>query len=110
MMTVHAAKGLEFPIVILSGMTSKPGNGSDVRLLWPRDGGYSVKLASGIQTGDFDTVQPIDEQMDRLERLRLMYVAATRARCSATTSWSRCTVHLDPASTATPFVSPTPAP
>lgn len=79
-MTVHAAKGLEFGVVVLSGMTSQPNNRGGVRLLWPPDGGYAVKLASGVQTGDFDAVAPVDEQMDHLEKRRLLYVAATRAR------------------------------
>jgi ATP-dependent helicase/nuclease subunit A len=79
-MTVHAAKGLEFPIVIMSGLTSQGAAGRGVTLLWPPEGGYSVKLARKVQTGDFEAAVPVDEQMDDLEKLRLLYVAATRAR------------------------------
>jgi len=78
-MTIHAAKGLEFPMVVMSGMTAQPRNDSGVRLLWSPDG-YAASLSSELQTGDFQDQLPLDEQMSSYERLRLMYVAATRAR------------------------------
>ena len=78
-MTVHAAKGLEFPMVVLSGMSSQANTRKGVQLLWTDDG-YAVKLRGPVQTNDFEAVQPVDEQMDAYERRRLLYVAATRAR------------------------------
>jgi ATP-dependent helicase/nuclease subunit A len=79
-MTVHAAKGLEFSMVVLSGMTSQPRGTNGVQVIWPAAGGFAVKLGRGIQTGDFEAAQPVDEQMDEHERRRLLYVACTRAR------------------------------
>jgi ATP-dependent exoDNAse (exonuclease V) beta subunit len=47
--------------------------------LWSTDG-YAVSLSKDLQTGDFQDQLPLDEQMSSYERLRLMYVATTRAR------------------------------
>jgi ATP-dependent helicase/nuclease subunit A len=79
-MTIHGAKGLEFPMVIVSGLSAKPMGQRGVKLIWPPEGGYSIKLGGGIQTNDFETQQPLDEQMDVEEKKRLLYVACTRAR------------------------------
>jgi ATP-dependent exoDNAse (exonuclease V) beta subunit len=80
-MTMHSAKGLEFPMVIVSGLTTKlvpPSSG--LQVLWPPAGGYELRLHSTAKTADFDAAQPIDEQMSADEKLRLLYVACTRAR------------------------------
>ncbi|RIK12882.1 MAG: DNA helicase UvrD [Acidobacteria bacterium] len=78
--TIHAAKGLEYPVVVLSGMSAQPRQPRGVQLLWPREGGYEVRLSSRLETSDFAEALPVDEQMGDAERMRLLYVAATRAR------------------------------
>jgi len=80
-LTVHAAKGLEFSIVVLSGMTTKldrrdPGP----TVAFDFGGAPVVKLRGGVESENYETWRPIDEQMDAHERLRLLYVACTRAR------------------------------
>ena len=81
-MTVHGAKGLEFPIVICSGMTTRaaPRRGG-VQVLFPPDRRLRDQAgARASQTDQFELHQPVDEQMGFHEKLRLLYVACTRAR------------------------------
>jgi ATP-dependent helicase/nuclease subunit A len=80
-LTVHGAKGLEFPITILSGLTTQlRARPAGVRVRFPAGGGWALKLGSDVRTEEFEAGEAIEEQMDRNERLRLLYVAATRAR------------------------------
>jgi ATP-dependent exoDNAse (exonuclease V) beta subunit len=81
-LTVHGAKGLEFPITIVSGMTTRATRRrTGVQLLFPHDSDtYALRISSTVTTDEFERYKPIDEQMDFHERLRLLYVAATRAR------------------------------
>ena len=102
-MTIHAAKGLEFPMVVLSGLTSQPRNNGGVRVFW-KDDGYAVSLAKDLATGDFQEQVPLDEQMSDYERMRLLYVGATRARDHLVVSLHRSGGARSP----TPAASPTP--
>ncbi|WP_118857294.1 double-strand break repair helicase AddA [Sphingomonas mesophila] len=83
-MTVHGAKGLEAPLVILADATADPAKlgptsppldfpvrGHEVPLIRPR---------KAERRDPFTALIERDEQLDRAEHLRLLYVALTRAQ------------------------------
>jgi ATP-dependent helicase/nuclease subunit A len=82
--TVHGAKGLEFPVVVLAGLSSgRPPMLSGV--LWADEVPEVMLTAEGggglaFATDGWDRARAEAKDFDAAEALRLLYVATTRAR------------------------------
>ena len=79
LMTVHAAKGLEFPIVILADMTANIAAGDPDRYVDARERLCATRL---LRCAPWELREHEAEERlrERAEGVRVAYVAATRAR------------------------------
>ena len=99
-MTVHSAKGLEFPITIVSGMSTAPSSRrAPADVVFPAPGGVGYRLGRSVTTDEYVAWAPIDELMGLHERVRLLYVACTRARDHLVVSVHRKARTTSPGST-----------
>jgi ATP-dependent exoDNAse (exonuclease V) beta subunit len=90
LMTVHAAKGLEWDLVILPGLGRSTAVDTDPLLHWielPGVGADTELLLAPIRATPQEPrcslagyIKRLQRDRARLERVRLLYVAATRAR------------------------------
>ena len=78
-MTVHRAKGLEFPVVVLADPTCRLHRRTAGRFIDPARGLCALRLA-GWPPLDLLDHEGEEVERDRQEGIRLAYVAATRAR------------------------------
>ncbi len=84
-MTMHSAKGLEFPIAILRDLDYVPRTDAPVMLVDPDTGGAAVSIGSSssgtqIRTPEYADLAQVEADHRVAEEVRLAYVAATRAR------------------------------
>jgi ATP-dependent exoDNAse (exonuclease V) beta subunit len=85
LLTIHAAKGLEFEVVIVAdaGRDKAPPSAEEILAL--SDGRFGFRVADPVTTKrrgafDYEEVKAARQEEETAERLRLYYVAMTRAR------------------------------
>jgi ATP-dependent exoDNAse (exonuclease V) beta subunit len=79
LMTVHKAKGLEFPVVILADLTCKLARNDASRYLSLETGLCAIRIG-GWAPHELHEHEPEEVAREKAEAIRLAYVAATRAR------------------------------
>jgi ATP-dependent exoDNAse (exonuclease V) beta subunit len=79
LMTVHKAKGLEFPVVILADITAKLKSDRADRLIDRQQNACYLRLGRWTPI-ELANNEPREVARDEAEGVRLAYVAATRAR------------------------------
>ncbi|XVN42115.1 MAG: UvrD-helicase domain-containing protein [Candidatus Rickettsia vulgarisii] len=76
-MTAHASKGLQAPIVILCDTTSTPVNSN--KFVWTEDGEMFSAIKSTNSPEFFRKLKEQQQEKELQEYIRLLYVAMTRA-------------------------------
>jgi ATP-dependent exoDNAse (exonuclease V) beta subunit len=79
-LTIHGAKGLEFPVVFLTGLEGFDRGRPASQVLWDDRGMPRIRIVRGFVSPEHESLAATDRALDGDERRRLLYVAATRAR------------------------------
>jgi len=84
LLTIHSAKGLEFKVVVVADAGRDRGRHDADEILCLPDGRLGFRVAEPstgkrLSTSDYESVRTADQDAEGAERLRLYYVAMTRA-------------------------------
>jgi ATP-dependent helicase/nuclease subunit A len=84
LLTIHSAKGLEFKVVVVADAGRDRAAPSPDEILCLPDGRFGFRVAdpsTGTRRGafEYDAVREAEREEEKAERLRLYYVAMTRA-------------------------------
>jgi ATP-dependent exoDNAse (exonuclease V) beta subunit len=84
LLTIHAAKGLEFKVVVVADAGRERASGSRDEILALPDGRFGFRVADPstgerVPAFDYDAVKEAEKAAEEEERRRLYYVAMTRA-------------------------------
>ena len=83
LMTIHQAKGLEFPVVIIPDL-HRESFSRDTAFMLDRHKGMTVRVPDGrgrtVRGALFNELQQRNRWREEFESMRLLYVAATRAQ------------------------------
>ncbi|WP_330181163.1 UvrD-helicase domain-containing protein [Nocardia sp. NBC_01503] len=86
--TVHASKGLEFPVVYLPFAWDAAKIRNPQTLLFHDEQGRRVLDVGGPEASEYSTRKPRAESEEAAEELRLLYVALTRAGAQVVAWWA----------------------
>jgi ATP-dependent helicase/nuclease subunit A len=84
-LTMHKAKGLEFPVVVLADLAGRSSD-TGAKLLFSQGDTWALRFA-GMKTADFGEADEEQRKREEAEEIRLLYVAATRARERLVIPW-----------------------
>ena len=84
LLTIHSAKGLEFKVVVVADAGRDRGRHDADEILCLPDGRLGFRVAEPstgkrLSTSEYETVRSAEQDAEGAERLRLYYVAMTRA-------------------------------